>query len=306
MFSTADLAGLARCAADSTRLRLLVLCSHQPRNVAELAMILGLSDPLVSHHLKSLAGAGLLVKKRRGQRVEYRVTTERAKQRWTQSLLATLDPADPQLQADRLAADRLAPRRDASAKHVAAVVATRIDRALVEFLRRPAGASADAACCLVESTRMDLIAAAAGMAHSLDILARDAASAATLRPALARRGVANAAVLTAGLASAETRYDAAVLDYSELMSDAPAAIESSIAARIEFASRRLSAGATVWLFIAYDALDLGSGREHPLLRLRRLLSEQGYACNQLQPIEADGHHVLAATAVFRPSATRVA
>ncbi|MEZ5514389.1 MAG: metalloregulator ArsR/SmtB family transcription factor [Steroidobacteraceae bacterium] len=298
---------MARVAADPTRLRLLALCAEKPFNVAELAAIVGQSDPLVSHHLKALLAAGVLVKKRRGKRMEYRLTAERASQLWVRALLATLDPSDTRLRADREAAERWSPPTiENGVARASAAGATRMDRALVEFLRRPAGTSADTARCLVDSVRMNLLTAAAGLAQSVDVLVRDAASAAKLRSAFTRRGVDNAAVLTAGLATAESRYDAAVLDYSELVSDAPGGIEGSIAARIEFASRRLAAGAMVWLFTAYDALDLGSGREHPLMRLRRLLSEQGFACNHLQPIEADGHHVLAATAVFRPSATRVA
>ncbi|HPF28061.1 MAG TPA: metalloregulator ArsR/SmtB family transcription factor, partial [Steroidobacteraceae bacterium] len=77
MFSVEELVSLARVAADPTRLRLLALCAEKPFNVAELAAIVGQSDPLVSHHLKALLAAGVLVKKRRGKRMEYRLTAER-------------------------------------------------------------------------------------------------------------------------------------------------------------------------------------------------------------------------------------
>jgi hypothetical protein len=38
--------------------------------------------------------------------------------------------------------------------------------------------------------------------------------------------------------------------------------------------------------------------EHPIGRLRRLLSEAGLTCERMSPIEADGQHVLAAVAVL--------
>ncbi|HUW77813.1 MAG TPA: metalloregulator ArsR/SmtB family transcription factor [Candidatus Nanopelagicaceae bacterium] len=65
--------------ADSVRLQLLVHMLHQPGNEActcELAPLVGLSEPTVSHHLKKLEGAGLVVKERRGMSVYYRVVPE--------------------------------------------------------------------------------------------------------------------------------------------------------------------------------------------------------------------------------------
>ena len=58
-----------RAAAESTRLRLLVLCARGELTVSELAQILGQSQPRVSRHLKLLCDAGLLDRYRGGKSV---------------------------------------------------------------------------------------------------------------------------------------------------------------------------------------------------------------------------------------------
>jgi len=64
---------------DPVRLRLLDFMLEQPGQEActcELAPHVGLSDPTVSHHLKTLESAGLVTKERRGMSVYYRVVPE--------------------------------------------------------------------------------------------------------------------------------------------------------------------------------------------------------------------------------------
>jgi ArsR family transcriptional regulator len=65
--------------ADPVRLQLLVHMLNQPAHEActcELAPLVELSEPTISHHLKKLEGAGLVVKERRGMNVYYRVVPE--------------------------------------------------------------------------------------------------------------------------------------------------------------------------------------------------------------------------------------
>lgn len=65
--------------ADPTRLRLVNHLLDQPALEActcDLAPLVGLSEPTVSHHLKKLESAGLLTKERRGMSVYYRVVPE--------------------------------------------------------------------------------------------------------------------------------------------------------------------------------------------------------------------------------------
>ena len=77
---SADLAADFALLADPTRLRLLSLLASAPAGevcVCELVEPLGRSQPTVSHHLKLLAEAGLIVGEKRGRWVWYRVVLER-------------------------------------------------------------------------------------------------------------------------------------------------------------------------------------------------------------------------------------
>src|SRR5690242_21842380 len=62
-----------RAAAESTRLRLLLLCAKGELTVTELTDILGQSQPRVSRHLKLLCDAGLLDRWREGHWGFYRL-----------------------------------------------------------------------------------------------------------------------------------------------------------------------------------------------------------------------------------------
>jgi ubiquinone/menaquinone biosynthesis C-methylase UbiE len=62
-----------RAVAESTRLRLLLLCAKGELTVTELTDILGQSQPRVSRHLKLLCDAGLLDRFREGTWVYYRL-----------------------------------------------------------------------------------------------------------------------------------------------------------------------------------------------------------------------------------------
>jgi hypothetical protein len=59
------------------------------------------------------------------------------------------------------------------------------------------------------------------------------------------------------------------------------------------------------MFERYEALESTREKvvEHPLARLRRLLSDLGLSCERMSPVEADGEHVLAAVAVLSASAS---
>jgi ArsR family transcriptional regulator, arsenate/arsenite/antimonite-responsive transcriptional repressor len=62
--------------ADPARLRLIAFMLNKPDLEActcELAPAVGLSEPTVSHHLKTLEKAGLVSKERRGMNVHYAV-----------------------------------------------------------------------------------------------------------------------------------------------------------------------------------------------------------------------------------------
>ncbi|MCU0265096.1 MAG: metalloregulator ArsR/SmtB family transcription factor [Actinomycetia bacterium] len=75
-----DLARLLKAVADPARLQLLSLIRASAAGeacVCDLTEPLGLSQPTVSHHLKVLAEAGLVVRERRGAWAWYAVVPER-------------------------------------------------------------------------------------------------------------------------------------------------------------------------------------------------------------------------------------
>ena len=58
--------------SDPTRVRIFWLLSHEEECVINLAAMLEMSSPAVSHHLRSLTESGLLVSRRDGKEVYYR------------------------------------------------------------------------------------------------------------------------------------------------------------------------------------------------------------------------------------------
>lgn len=85
MVSAADALALAqrlKALGDPTRVQLISLLMTQPSHEActcELAPVVKLSEPTVSHHLKQLLDAGLVTKERRGLNVYYRLVPESVK-----------------------------------------------------------------------------------------------------------------------------------------------------------------------------------------------------------------------------------
>ena len=57
--------------ADPTRILILYELAERPRNVTQLAEALGLSQPMVSRHLKVLRERGMVLASRQGPAVEY-------------------------------------------------------------------------------------------------------------------------------------------------------------------------------------------------------------------------------------------
>ena len=104
--SMGELLAALRAVAETTRLRLLVLCSGGELTVSELAQILGQSQPRVSRHLKLLCEAGLLDRFREGSWVFYRLSSGGAASALSRHLVAACAKADETIALDlqRLAA----------------------------------------------------------------------------------------------------------------------------------------------------------------------------------------------------------
>lgn len=69
--AAADIADVFRQLADSTRVRLLSMLAIESICVCEMADILGMSQPAVSHHLRTLRASGIVRYKKDGKRAMY-------------------------------------------------------------------------------------------------------------------------------------------------------------------------------------------------------------------------------------------
>lgn len=69
-------AELFKVLGNGSRLSLLVLLGESPQTVSALESATGLSQPLVSQHLRTLRQSGLVAADRVGREVMYRVTDE--------------------------------------------------------------------------------------------------------------------------------------------------------------------------------------------------------------------------------------
>lgn len=97
-------------------MRLLLLLAEGELNVKDLTSILGQSQPRLSRHLKLLSEAGLIERYREGSWAYFQVSDRTALQRQAQQLLATVDPADPMVERDRVRARQLKGEREAAAQ----------------------------------------------------------------------------------------------------------------------------------------------------------------------------------------------
>ncbi len=111
-------------AGEVTRLRLLALLAEAEITVSELVHILGQSQPRVSRHLKLLVESGLVERHREGAWAFFNLAHSGPAARLARDILRRIDPADPQIVADR---QRLAEvrrnRADAAARYFAGIAA---------------------------------------------------------------------------------------------------------------------------------------------------------------------------------------
>lgn len=94
------LTDLLRGLADSSRLRIMNILSHQCMCVCDLQTILGLPQSLLSRHLAYLRHAGLVRDRRGGTWVCYSPGFDSPYGKVVQSFLQQILPLTPSLQAD--------------------------------------------------------------------------------------------------------------------------------------------------------------------------------------------------------------
>ncbi|HSY06438.1 MAG TPA: metalloregulator ArsR/SmtB family transcription factor [Steroidobacteraceae bacterium] len=285
-----------RAAGEPTRLRLLMLCAEVQGSVSDFAHALKQSEPRVSRHLKILTEAGLTERWRQGQWVQYRIASGAEASSFVRGLLAQADRRDPQLVRDTAAA------RDSvggDSGRSGGAGESRLGRALAGILSAGTPGAAYASVLVIGVAHLELLESAARLARQCTALAPTRRAAQGARAYAEQRGfncrVLHAAAAeglsTAGLARAGTAFDAVVLDR-------PLAGGEALTRALRELRRVMRPGARLWLFESYDSLESARERivEHPLARLRRLLAAADLVCERLSPIEADGQHVLAASA----------
>lgn len=86
-------AQLFKVLGSESRLRLLRSIEKDPRTVGALARAAGLSQPLVSQHLRTLRQAGLVVTDRQGKEVTYLVADRHVTHMISDALTHVLEPA---------------------------------------------------------------------------------------------------------------------------------------------------------------------------------------------------------------------
>ncbi len=62
-----------KCVADETRFRILLALRDGERCVCEITKELGRSQSLISHHLQALGECGLILRRRDGKKIMYRL-----------------------------------------------------------------------------------------------------------------------------------------------------------------------------------------------------------------------------------------
>ncbi len=101
MSSSLDLmVDILKAAAESSRLRILVLISRGDLTVSDLTDILNQSQPRVSRHLKLLMEAGLVERYQEGSWAFFRISDDEAARDFVQGVIARIPMRDPQIERD--------------------------------------------------------------------------------------------------------------------------------------------------------------------------------------------------------------
>ena len=116
-----------RAAGEPTRLRILALLRERDLSVGEIVQILSLSQPRLSHHLKSLTGAGLVERLPEGSFVFYRAASRGDGRVFLDTLFEQLGENVPELIRDAERLDEVSAARAASAQAYFSAVADNWD-----------------------------------------------------------------------------------------------------------------------------------------------------------------------------------
>ena len=292
MINPDHLISVMRAAGEPNRLRMLMLCRTRRVAVSEFAQVLGISEPSVSRHIKLLEEAGLVWRARAGQRVYFKVVGEGALGTAGAALLDQIDPTSTEVHSDQQ--DLLALRGLSEAD--SRLRASRLGRALAACaaVELRSGAAPRRACIL-RLRHAELLTPLLELPVQLQVIVDTATERVQLQRWLLAQEVTEGRLRFAergGLRTSQ-RFELVIADCGDVGTGVVNDVLSQAAAQ-------LAPNGSLWLFTAYEALDSGARGEHPLLQLRRLLARVGLQSERLQPIEADGAHLL--FSVARPNA----
>jgi DNA-binding transcriptional ArsR family regulator len=93
---TTELAEMFRLLSESNRLGIVANCLDGPISVGEITARLGLSQSLVSHHLRLLRAARLLKAGRRGKQVFYSIPDCHVREMLTNMIEHLSEPHEPE------------------------------------------------------------------------------------------------------------------------------------------------------------------------------------------------------------------
>ena len=117
-------ASVAKALGNGRRAEIVDVLAQGERSVDEVATEIGQSVANTSHHLRSLAASGLLQSRRDGQRIIYRLTSERVAELWA----ALRDVAVAHVADVDVLADAYLGARDATQEVTATELAIRLER----------------------------------------------------------------------------------------------------------------------------------------------------------------------------------
>jgi ubiquinone/menaquinone biosynthesis C-methylase UbiE/DNA-binding transcriptional ArsR family regulator len=202
---THDLVLALKAAAESTRLRILLLLAAGELNVKDLTQILGQSQPRISRHLKLLAEAGLIERFREGSWVYFHVSDRSEGGKLVRRLLETVDMRDSVLRRDSARAETLKHEREASAQAYFREHAADWDRIRTLYVSEAAVESAIAGA-LAGSPFKTLVDLGTGTGRMLEVLAGRYERGLGLDVNQSMLAYAGSKLKTSGLTHAEVRH----------------------------------------------------------------------------------------------------
>ncbi len=302
-----------RAAAEPTRLRILAVCSEGELTVGEIGQVLSQSQPRVSRHLKLLCDAGLLMRFREGHWVYYRVPPRGKGAAQAAELLGWIAPGDQVLQLDReratqvreqralLAAEELSATADSSVDAGAAAIA---DEELHAVLLQELG----------EEDVGELLDVGTGTGRILRWLAPRAREAVGVDLSSEALRVARTSVHAAGLSHCVLQQgDMHELPFAARSFDlitfdrVLAGARGPVLALTE-AARLLRPHGRLLVIEDYDRLDDAAPAPggHALRSLREWLTQAGFDCQRLRPLDTAGRHLLIALSRHRNAVSAAA